>query len=407
MKYKPGSFSKNFAWHGTGLRKLYAAIRTGFENILTAVPREQWRSNSNIGDSALQLIPLNFFLHNVRGRVSPDELVYQAIARPHSLEFDRLGLFALHLNRVGKPPGGIERPAMWANEFVREVLWRDGAWQTAALADSVIDPFIADRMDATPGVREKCRNNYRHLFELCRYLPARLPVINSGADHWMGWAIFLAWDRFVLDHGTQSRPSLVGHAGSEELYKLLGVPRSRLDAQVTGLADLYLTAGGLGRFNTPAPPRAPPELPGEVGSEWLQQGETDQVVGRRLQQVRTQQRDRRKAAALRQHYGNTCMACGVKLQVGRSEFYAEAAHVKPLGKPHNGPDKAANMLVLCPNHHLQFDSGVLSIKMSSNEYLLISKVPGDPLHGQALKLKHVLDEECVKWHHDWFVSTWR
>ncbi len=360
-----------------------------------------------IADRALDLIPLNFFLHNARGRISVDELVFQSVTRPHSIEFDRLALFALHLNRVGKPPGGIERPAMWANAFVREPLWRDGAWQSAALADAVLDPFIADHMTATLGVQEKCRNNYRHLFELCGYLPTRLPIINTGADHWLPAALFLAWDRLVLDHGAASKSDLIDYSRDEELHKLVGLPNRRFDSQVGGLADLYLAAGRLDRFSARAPMPAMPELPEEVGTEWIEQDEIEQTVGRRLQQVRAQQRDRRKAAALRKHYDNTCMICGTKLQVGGDKFYAEAAHIKPLGKPYNGPDVAKNMLVLCPNHHLQFDSGMLCFEKTGKEFRLMSRVANDPLHGKVLKLKHPLDDEHVRWHRDWVASLWR
>ena len=101
MKYAPGSFSKNFAWHATGLRKLHTVIRAGFHDALAPVARQQFRNDSGV-DAALSLIPVNFFLHNRTGQISVDELVFQAIERPHSIRFDRLALFALHLNRAGK-----------------------------------------------------------------------------------------------------------------------------------------------------------------------------------------------------------------------------------------------------------------------------------------------------------------
>jgi putative restriction endonuclease len=41
--------------------------------------------------------------------------------------------------------------------------------------------------------------------------------------------------------------------------------------------------------------------------------------------------------------------------------YAEGAHIKPLGRPHDGPDIEANVLCLCPNHHVMFDSGAFRI----------------------------------------------
>ena len=52
----------------------------------------------------------------------------------------------------------------------------------------------------------------------------------------------------------------------------------------------------------------------------------------------------------------TCQVCGTKLMcVGGP--YAEGAHVRALGKPHNGPDVLENLLCLCPNHHVLFDFG--------------------------------------------------
>jgi len=44
--------------------------------------------------------------------------------------------------------------------------------------------------------------------------------------------------------------------------------------------------------------------------------------------------------------------------MGKS-WYAEVHHLKPLGQ--DGPDTDANMLVLCPNHHVLFDYGVIAI----------------------------------------------
>jgi putative restriction endonuclease len=41
--------------------------------------------------------------------------------------------------------------------------------------------------------------------------------------------------------------------------------------------------------------------------------------------------------------------------------YAEACHIKPLGRPHNGPDTPENILCLCPNCHVLFDEFALWI----------------------------------------------
>tara|TARA_B110000196_G_scaffold47327_1_gene37853 strand:+ start:1024 stop:2454 length:1431 start_codon:yes stop_codon:yes gene_type:complete len=51
-----------------------------------------------------------------------------------------------------------------------------------------------------------------------------------------------------------------------------------------------------------------------------------------------------------------CQVCGTFLKKPDDTGIAIGAHIKGLGKPHNGPDTLDNMLCLCPNHHAQFDA---------------------------------------------------
>lgn len=65
---------------------------------------------------------------------------------------------------------------------------------------------------------------------------------------------------------------------------------------------------------------------------------------------------------------------------GLTGLYAEAAHVRPLGSPHNGPDTPDNILCLCPNHHVLFDHGGAGI---SGDLTLIGaegRLTVDPKH---------------------------
>lgn len=55
-----------------------------------------------------------------------------------------------------------------------------------------------------------------------------------------------------------------------------------------------------------------------------------------------------------------CQICGIQLTTPAGP-YAEAAHIRALGKPHNGPDVASNILCLCPNDHLLFDTGAIYV----------------------------------------------
>lgn len=60
-------------------------------------------------------------------------------------------------------------------------------------------------------------------------------------------------------------------------------------------------------------------------------------------------------------YRNRCQVCGEGVPTVDGSYYAEGAHIRPLGVPHNGPDHEANILCLCPNHHARLDYGGMVI----------------------------------------------
>ena len=63
---------------------------------------------------------------------------------------------------------------------------------------------------------------------------------------------------------------------------------------------------------------------------------------------------------VKRRHGHSCQFCGTTLDTPVGP-YAEGTHIKPLGKPHNGPDVVANILCLCPNHHVLFDAGAVGV----------------------------------------------
>ncbi len=71
-------------------------------------------------------------------------------------------------------------------------------------------------------------------------------------------------------------------------------------------------------------------------------------------------RDTTLSRRLKGLYDYTCQVCGLRLE-GAGGPYAEAAHIRPLGRPHDGPDTYDNLLCLCPNHHYLFDFGAFGI----------------------------------------------
>jgi len=65
-------------------------------------------------------------------------------------------------------------------------------------------------------------------------------------------------------------------------------------------------------------------------------------------------RDTAVTREVKQLYEFRCQVCGERVETPTGP-YAEAAHVTPLGRPHDGPDTLANVLCLCPTHHAAFD----------------------------------------------------
>jgi putative restriction endonuclease len=57
---------------------------------------------------------------------------------------------------------------------------------------------------------------------------------------------------------------------------------------------------------------------------------------------------------VKQLHNFTCQICATRI-VTPAGAYAETCHIKPLGRPHDGPDVAENILCLCPNCHVLLD----------------------------------------------------
>ena len=72
-------------------------------------------------------------------------------------------------------------------------------------------------------------------------------------------------------------------------------------------------------------------------------------------------RDTEIIRTIKQLHQNKCQLCGNTVQLANGETYSEAHHIKPLGSKHNGPDIPGNLIVLCPNHHVQCDRGAIRL----------------------------------------------
>jgi len=66
-------------------------------------------------------------------------------------------------------------------------------------------------------------------------------------------------------------------------------------------------------------------------------------------------RDTALARQIKSLHKHECQFCGLAIELSNGTRYAEAHHIQPLGTPHDGPDVAGNIIVLCPNHHAMCD----------------------------------------------------
>jgi putative restriction endonuclease len=85
----------------------------------------------------------------------------------------------------------------------------------------------------------------------------------------------------------------------------------------------------------------------------------------------------------------TCQICGTRLETPAGP-YAETCHIQPLGRPHNGPDVAENVLCLCPNCHVLFDE--LSLWIDDDRSL------GGRTGSLRVNLRHPISTQSLQYH---------
>lgn len=121
--------------------------------------------------------------------------------------------------------------------------------------------------------------------------------------------------------------------------------------------DLFYTVYGLGkgiwglRKNLIQTPKA-------IDLEFLERNESP---GKTKTEIYRILRDTRLARQLKILHNHECQICGKRIEFGDEIGYSEAHHIQPLGGNHCGPDVPENILVLCPNHHVMMDYGLMKI----------------------------------------------
>ncbi len=109
-------------------------------------------------------------------------------------------------------------------------------------------------------------------------------------------------------------------------------------------------------------------------------------------------RDTALAKHLKILYENKCQICDKSIAL-KKKHYSEAHHIKPLDKTkHNGPDTPGNIIVLCPEHHVEFDYGVIAVEPIT--LTVIHKDKNNSFFGKKITLlpEHELNDEYLSYH---------
>jgi hypothetical protein len=106
------------------------------------------------------------------------------------------------------------------------------------------------------------------------------------------------------------------------------------------------------------------------------------------------QRDSAVSRRVKALHDQLCQICGQELRIPGA-LYSEGAHIRPLGRPHNGTDVLANILCLCPNDHVRFDTGAIHVR---DDFTLVDSVAA----GASRKLRtvpaHHIDPAAIRYH---------
>jgi putative restriction endonuclease len=156
------------------------------------------------------------------------------------------------------------------------------------------------------------------------------------------------------------------------------------------VADAWHEKGKSGfqiwRYRLVAIDAAVPAAPLAGKQEELFDDGFESTPGKKTSTVSRVIRDTAKSREIKALYDHTCQICGIRLE-GPAGPYAEAAHIRPLGAPHNGPDAYGNLLCLCPNHHVLFDLGAFTIADDLTLESLDGKLCCKPKH--KINLQHI------------------
>lgn len=422
LESRPGSFSKNFGWGAApGLALLHHVINEIFDGEMQPVLRDNATQIISKCTSGDPLIPLNFFLYNqlIGGKsyIVPDQLVLEALEKPHDQAFDRLAMSALNFSRVGtwaRARPWQAYPAPWARRFAVEEVWNGAAWDTQKISTEGIEAFMVGNMIYDGPTPRKFATNLHFLYERS----SLIGLASSEREEWWESALFLFLDRCMMDGEismTMSASDIRQFVQEEDFWALTAANPTLAPYAALSIIEEYLDQGGTARLTSaligaprPVASALPPgsvavskkaSKPKKPASQALTQ------VQRVYAQAQKQVRNRKHALWVKSAYENKCAICDLALVVdNRGTTYSEAGHVWPVGEPFKGPDHLTNILPFCPNHHKAFDRGGVWIDPNGGAPIVRSATLDRHFDGRKLDIlrEHAFDLHFAELHAKYF-----
>jgi putative restriction endonuclease len=137
------------------------------------------------------------------------------------------------------------------------------------------------------------------------------------------------------------------------------------------------------------------KIPDQITAGQVVREERIEYAVPRRQEVRVSRivRDTVRSRRVKVLYNYACQICKTRLECPAGP-YSEAAHIRPLGAPHNGPDTEDNILCLCPNHHVLFDNGAIAV---TDDLALIGEAKTLTVHKD-----HQINQDHLAYHREHF-----
>lgn len=101
------------------------------------------------------------------------------------------------------------------------------------------------------------------------------------------------------------------------------------------------------------------------------------------------------ATRVKQLHDYHCQVCNLRLDTPTGP-YAEGAHIRALGRPHDGPDIIGNVLCLCPNHHVLFDTGAIFVDAQG----IVRDMKGTAIGPLRTVSGHLINPDQLRYHRD-------